>query len=615
MFSCLSPSKLGIDRPWPETAQIARDAGFAGIEVPLDPQTAAGQYQEVLARYGLRAGGALLQTAAWRTADPGGTAEAVKDYAARAKLLVQLGSNRFHTWVAPASDTLNYRDNFKWHVERLTPFARALGDEGCILALEFLGPHTLRVGKRFSFIHTIQQMLDLCAAIGPNVNLLLDSWHWHTSLSTIEDLRQLTREQVGYVHVNDAPAGIPIEQLQDLERALPATTGVIDLGAFIAELRRMNYDGPIVAEPFDATLKQLDPLEAARRGSESIQRMFEQEPHPQLPPTMQVLAMSNRSVRIVEAPTPRPVGNQVIVKLHASLICGSNMHQFHGAEEKINGGHEGAGQVVAVATSHRLRVGDRVALAPVTACGNCVYCRRGDVILCRNRPAFDGNFAQYTRVADIMCIKLPDDISYEHGSLLGCGLGPPYGALKTLNVRAFDTLVVSGLGPVGLGVCALATFMGVRVLGVDPEPYRRGVAERLGVDRTFDSSATDLMDQLRDAIGGFGMLKGIECSGRPEAERLLIDLAAPNGAIAFIGENKGTIPLSPSNDMIRKNLTIHGVWHMNIHDADDLVAFLRRCPQKADLLLTHRFPFQQAQQAFETFASRQAVKVALCPQA
>ena len=233
------------------------------------------------------------------------------------------------------------------------------------------------------------------------------------------------------------------------------------------------------------------------------------------------------------------------------------------------------------------------------------------MILCRQRPPFDGNFAQYTRVSDSMCIKLPDDIGFDHGALLGCALGPPYAALKTLGVRAFDTIVVTGLGPVGLGVCALGTFLGARVLGVDPEPYRRAVASNLGADVLFDGTEPDLGDRISDALGGGGVLKGIECSGRPEAQRLLLDLAGPRAGIAFVGENKDTIPLSPSDDCIRKTLSLHGIWHMNILDAGDLITFLRRCPEKADLLVTHRYPLAEAQEAFETFASRRSVKVAL----
>lgn len=332
-----------------------------------------------------------------------------------------------------------------------------------------------------------------------------------------------------------------------------------------------------------------------------------------LPETMHAIAIGGGRAWLVDQPTPKPHGNEVVVKLGACLICGSNMPSFARADPSINCGHEGAGEVVAVDHSHLLKVGDRVALAPLNACGRCQYCRQGEMILCKNRPPVVGCFSQFTRVADVMCTKLPDEISFAHGALLGCGLGPAYGAMKKLAVNAYDTLVITGLGPVGLGAVALATFLNARVIALDPEPYRQNIARSLGCHTTIDPTSPDAKAQIYKAVGEHGLLKAVECSGNPQAQRMLIDLASPTARLAFIGENHSPLPVYPSEDMIRKHLTITGVWHMNVLDAPDLVTFLLRCPEKADLLLTHRFGFDQVQQAFEIFGSRQTAKVVLTP--
>jgi len=94
---------------------------------------------------------------------------------------------------------------------------------------------------------------------------------------------------------------------------------------------------------------------------------------------------------------------------------------------------------------------------------------------------------------------------------------------------------------------------------------------------------------------------------------MLIDLAGVRARIGIVGENQGTMPISPSRDFIRKGLTLVGCWHMNANDAPDLIAFLRRAPDKADKLITHRFGFGDAQKAFDTFVSRESVKVVLRP--
>jgi sugar phosphate isomerase/epimerase len=125
------------------------------------------------------------------------------------------------TWILPFSDDKPLEENRAFHIERFTPVAQVLADNGCSLGLEFIGPKTLREGHPYQFIHTMQAMLDMGAEIGPNVGLLLDCWHWHTSHSTIEELRALKPEQVVYVHVNDAPQGIDTDEQLDNVRCLP----------------------------------------------------------------------------------------------------------------------------------------------------------------------------------------------------------------------------------------------------------------------------------------------------------------------------------------------------------------------------------------------------------
>jgi sugar phosphate isomerase/epimerase len=180
------------------------------------------------------------------------------------------------TYIWPCSDEKTFEENWKFHVERFTPIAAILGEHGIALGLEFLGPKTLRDEKQFPFVHTMAQMLELGAAIGPNVGLLLDCWHWYTSGATLEDLRNLRAEQVVYVHLNDAPRGIERDAQIDLVRDLPAATGVIDLAGFLQALQSIGYDGPLVVEPFCKALAEL-PTDAHRLAAvrDSLSTAFE----------------------------------------------------------------------------------------------------------------------------------------------------------------------------------------------------------------------------------------------------------------------------------------------------------------------------------------------------
>lgn len=611
MYTCLNPGAIGVALPWEACLPLAKANGFEGIDIEIDPAKGAAYYRDALAAQGLRAGGGGVPFN-FRGSEAE-VAEGLARLQAIAPVAAEVGLTRFATWILPFSDELPMQENMRFHAERLGPAARILAEHGCRLGLEFLGPKTIREGHKYVFAHTLEEMLDLCALVGPNAGLLLDAWHWYTSLGTLDDILALDQRQVVYVHINDAPAGVPVEQQQDLIRRLPGSTGVIDLPGFLHALRSIGYDGPVVPEPFVPQLAELPPVEAVRIVGKSLQQVWSQPVTPRLPEKMQAVAVGGRKAWLTELPVLWPCGNEVIVKIHASPICGSNMGAFFGEGEYVNVGHEAAGEVVAVAQSNLLKVGDRVVLNPLTGCGICPDCQAGDLIFCKNRPEIHGYFAQYTRITDAACVKLPDDIDYVHASLMGCGLGPAYEATKRLGVRGYDTLVVTGLGPVGLGVTALATFLGARVVAVDPEAYRRDIATKLGAAVVLDGANPEIKAQLSAAVGADGILKGVDCSGKEQAERLLIELAGIRAVIAFVGENGGVIPVSPSNDFIRKGLTLLGCWHMNILDAPDLFAFLRRAPEKADLLITHRFGFSQVQQAFDTFASRQSVKAILLP--
>jgi sugar phosphate isomerase/epimerase len=180
-----------------------------------------------------------------------------------AQAAAAIGGTRTMTWIMPCSNDRDFGANWDFHVARFTPIARILADQGCSLGLEFIGPKTLRDSQKYPFVHTLSKMLEMGREIGPNVGLLLDCWHWYTSHGTLDEIRALRPEHVVYVHVNDAPAGIPIDSQIDNTRALPGETGVIDIAGFLQALQAIGYAGPITPEPFKKELSAL-PSDKAR---------------------------------------------------------------------------------------------------------------------------------------------------------------------------------------------------------------------------------------------------------------------------------------------------------------------------------------------------------------
>jgi sugar phosphate isomerase/epimerase len=190
-----------------------------------------------------------------------------------------LGCTRTATWCPPASDERTYEENWRWHVARFRPIAEVLDEYGCRFGIEFIGPQTLRSKRKYTFVYTLQGMMELAAAIGTgNVGLLLDAWHLYTSGGSVEDLDSIVAQDVVTVHVNDAPAGVPLAEQVDNVRCLPMETGVIDLPAFMRKLADMGYDGPVTPEPFSQRINEIagrDPLQAAQVVAGYMDKMWQ----------------------------------------------------------------------------------------------------------------------------------------------------------------------------------------------------------------------------------------------------------------------------------------------------------------------------------------------------
>jgi len=268
MFQTLNTGAIGVNVTGLQDAiSAARLGGFAGVEFR------ASEVADLIDQHGAAHVNALFTTAGVRPAawahgiqwqrDESAWQTGLQGLPRLAAAAAAIGCHRTFQVLPPFSDDLPFDDFWRFCVARLQPIAAILAEHGCSLGLEFIGPATLRVGKQYPFIHTAPAALEFAAAVGPNVGLLLDCYHWYTSHGTLDELRAIRREQIVHVHINDAPAGIPVDEQQDLVRELPGETGVIDIGGFLGAVRDMGYDGPVTVEPFKRELQDL-PSDAAR---------------------------------------------------------------------------------------------------------------------------------------------------------------------------------------------------------------------------------------------------------------------------------------------------------------------------------------------------------------
>src|SRR5262245_16786326 len=286
-----------------------------------------------------------------------------------------------------------------------------------------------------------------------------------------------------------------------------------------------------------------------------------------------VILPGNRTVEFREVPVPRPQHGQVLVRMMASGICGSDIraiyrgHIGEGAEAYVPGtiaGHEPCGQVAAVGPGCRaLKAGDRVVVYHISGCGVCDDCRHGYQISCTNkfRAAYgwqrDGGHAPWLLAEERDCIPLPASLSWVDGAMCACGVGTAWESLKRIGVSGSDRLLVTGLGPVGLGVAMLGQALGARVIGAEPSPARRKQAADLGVVHEVVEADDQGLARIKDLTGGRGCEASVDCSGAAPGRLLAVRGTRQWGRCAFVGEG-GTVELDVSAMVIHQQLTLYG---------------------------------------------------------
>jgi sugar phosphate isomerase/epimerase len=282
MQKTLGPSAIGIKGlSLQESIELARTTGFdsvlidiKGVET-LSASIGVDGIKELFANSGIKPA-SWNSAVAWTKDDQ--RDEDLKSLPKLAALAREIGTTRATSGVMPGSNDRDFAENFEWTVERLKPVAEILKSEGCQLGIEFISPKTLRDTFKYEFIYTLGGTMELAASIGTgNVGLLLDAWHLYESGGDVSDMDGITANDVIAVHVNDAPAGIPRDEQQDLVRALPMETGVIDIISFMQRLRDLGYDGPVMAEPFSKRVEEIaasDPVAAARETAQSLEKLW-----------------------------------------------------------------------------------------------------------------------------------------------------------------------------------------------------------------------------------------------------------------------------------------------------------------------------------------------------
>ncbi len=325
-------------------------------------------------------------------------------------------------------------------------------------------------------------------------------------------------------------------------------------------------------------------------------------------------------VREVEKPSAGP--GQVVVRTRASGICGSDLRAIYRPVDQgvgpeayrgVVAGHEPSGVIESVGPGvTRFGVGDRVVVYHISGCGLCADCRAGWMISCSRpeRSAYgwqrDGGHAPYLLAEERTLVHLPEPLTFLDGAMVACGLGTAYAACRRVEVSGRDRVLITGLGPVGIGAAMLCRALGAEVLGVEAISERRELASSLGFDVAHPE------DDILARTGGAGFEVAIECSGNPDARVAAIRSARPWGRVAFVGEGN-TLSLDVSPLIIHPQLTIVGSWVCSITQMEELVELLVRWDLHPEAMVTDTFTLDEAEAAYALADGGRAGKVAILP--
>lgn len=333
-----------------------------------------------------------------------------------------------------------------------------------------------------------------------------------------------------------------------------------------------------------------------------------------------VVFQGEGKLAIRDYPEPVPGPDEVVIRVKASGMCGSDLHHLHGpirtGSELVIEGHEPCGVVDLVGDAVKpseAKVGDRVMVHHYDGCRTCQYCRSGWTQYCPNARIVygglngDGGHADFMKVPAHTLIKLPDSLSFKTGAAISCGTGTAFAAIKRVELSADETVAVFGQGPVGLSVTMLAKAFGARVIAVDVEPSRLDMAKQFGADHVVDSREKDPVEAIRKLTRrGEGADKSIECSAIPAVRRQAIQAVRPWGTACMVGVF-GKIDLD-SEELIHLHKTVVGSLTFSKNQQEDCAQFVAERGLDVESLFTNEFRLAEAEKAYELFDQRKIGK-------
>jgi threonine dehydrogenase-like Zn-dependent dehydrogenase len=358
----------------------------------------------------------------------------------------------------------------------------------------------------------------------------------------------------------------------------------------------------------------------------------------------QVLVAFKQPIQMREFEIPPLAPGEVLVRITAAGVCGSDLHQAGGEDPRtplpIILGHEGVGEVVEIRGSKAdvdgrpLRAGQAVLWNRGVVCGECFWCTRGEHHMCPKRfvygihrstdvpPHVNGCYSRHLVLDARTDIFSIDDVPAEHHATLvtaSCSGSTAAHAFDTLPPREGEAVVIMGTGPLGCWTAALARECGADpVIAVSRSEGRLEASRRFGVTHTISVKGTTAEDRkafVRDLTGGRGADVVFEMVGKPDVVREGLGLVRAGGRFitAGFGQPGGTMEFDPFWDLTRPDLKAIGVWVSHTRHTKRALLLVKKRLADFATMVSHRLPLDQVNHAHEMMRTGQAMKVALVP--
>ena len=351
-----------------------------------------------------------------------------------------------------------------------------------------------------------------------------------------------------------------------------------------------------------------------------------------LPATMRALVVTGPSaLAIHEVPVPAPGRNEVLARVRAVSICGTDAHLIHGdypgfwpPAYPFTPGHEWAGEIVALgegAAAYGWSTGDRVAGTSHDACGICQKCVEGRYNLCENygKAGLHRQYGHNHQGADATYVvqgvktifRLPDALSFDEGALVDPASIALHVAVRG-GVRPGDTVAITGAGTIGLLAADAALAMGAARAVVVGRGYRLAKAAAMGFD-TVDSTSPNAVAQVRGRNGGLGADVVLECAGVPEMVTAALAMARRGGRVAAVGIPTEGVTINAAR-LVLDEIELVGS-RASAGEMRRVLPLIEQGRVRVAELITHRFPLSAYQQAIDTFNDRAsgAIKMIVNP--